>query len=346
MIVKSSLDSLPRFPDDVPTAPIASASLSKLLADDDAEAGKVLEACRTHGFFYLDMRGCPEGEALLDESEQLLQLATETFNRPLEEKQKFALKKGVSLYGYKEAGVVKQTDKDKRPDSTEFFNIAKDHVHGIEPSREYLAEIEAAKPLIRDFTKNAHECGMVVLRTLARQLDLPQTTFTDKNLISSSSCDHCRLTHKTPHVADKQAIGLPSHTDFGSITVLFNWLGGLQIQSRDPSRLGEWEYVKPLPGHAIINLGDSMVIFTNGELKSAKHRVVPAPGEQVNVDRYSVVYFVRPANEILMKPVDRFQASGQVKVAGKFYDEFVVGEKDKVFTSKEWMDARAKQMGS
>jgi isopenicillin N synthase-like dioxygenase len=346
MIVKSSLDSLPRFPDDVPTAPIASASLSKLLANDDAEAGKVLEACQTHGFFYLDMRDCPEGQALLDESEQLLQLATETFNRPLEEKQKFTLKKGVSLYGYKEAGVVKQTDKDKRPDSTEFFNIAKDHVHGIEPSREYPAEIEAAKPLIRDFTKNAHECGMVVLRTLASQLGLPPTTFTDKNLFSSPSCDHCRLTHKTPHVADKQVIGLPSHTDFGSITVLFNWLGGLQIQSHDPSKLGEWEYVRPLPGHAIINLGDSMVIFTNGKLKSAKHRVVPAPGEQVNVDRYSIVYFVRPVNEVLMKPVDKFQASGQVKVAGKFYDEFVVGEKDKVFTSKEWMDARARQMGS
>ena len=193
MIVKSSLDNLPRFPDDVPTAPIASASFSKLLTNDDAEAGKVLEACQTHGFFYLDMRDCPEGEALLDESEQLLQLAIEAFNRPLEEKRKFALKKGVSLYGYKEAGVVKQTDKDRRPDSTEFFNIAKDHVHSIEPSREYPAEIEAAKPLIRDFTKNAHECGMVVLRTLAHRLGLPPTTFTDKNLISSSSCDHCQI---------------------------------------------------------------------------------------------------------------------------------------------------------
>src|SRR4051794_23837202 len=47
MIAKSHLDSLPPFPDDVPTAPIVSASLSKLLANDDAEAGKVLEACQT-----------------------------------------------------------------------------------------------------------------------------------------------------------------------------------------------------------------------------------------------------------------------------------------------------------
>jgi hypothetical protein len=47
-----------------------------------------------------------------------------------------------------------------------------------------------------------------------------------------------------------------------------------------------------------------------------------------------------------MKPVEKFKANGQVKVAGKFYDEFVAGEKDKVFTSKDWMDARAKQMCS
>ena len=342
--MKSSHGSIPPFPDDVPVAPIASASFAKLLANDDAEGQKVLDACRTYGFFYLDMRDCSEGQALLDESEQLLQLATKAFKPPLEEKQKFALKKGVSLYGYKGAGTVKQTDKDKRPDSTEFFNISKDHVHGIEQSREYPAEIEAERPLIRDFTKDAHGCGMVVLRTLARRLGLPPAVFTNKNIFSQPSCDHCRLTHKAPHVADKQAIGLPSHTDCGSITILFNWLGGLQIQSHDPAKLGEWEYVKPLPGHAIINLGDSMVMFTNGELKSAKHRVVPAPGEQVSVDRYSVVYFVRPTNDVLMKPVEKFQANGHVRVAGKFYDEFIVGEKDKVFTSKDWMDARAKQM--
>lgn len=346
MTVKSPFEGLPPFPGHVPIAPIASASLSKLLAHDDSEGQKVLAACRTHGFFYLDMRDCSEGQALLGESEQLLQLATGAFASPLEEKCKFALKRGVSMYGYKEAGTVKQTDRDKRPDSTEFFNISKDHVHGVEPSRDYPAAIETAKPLVRDFTKNAHGCGMVVLSTLARQLGLPLATFTDKNIFTSPSCDHCRLTKKPAQVADEQAIGLPSHTDFGSITILFNWLGGLQIQSHDPARLGEWEYVKPLPGHAIVNLGDAMVIFTNGELKSAKHRVVPPPGEQAHVDRYSIVYFVRPANDVVMKPVDKFQTAGQVKAAGKFYDEFIVGEKDRVFTAKQWMDARAKQMGS
>jgi isopenicillin N synthase-like dioxygenase len=69
-------------------------------------------------------------------------------------------------------------------------------------------------------------------------------------------------------------IGFPSHTDFGSVIVLFNWAGGLQIQSHDPEKQREWAYVKPLPGHAIINLRDAMVKFSNGRLQSGKHLIL------------------------------------------------------------------------
>lgn len=340
--MKTSLDELPPFPEDVPTAPIAAISLPKLLANDDAECQRVLQACQGHGFFYLDMRDCSEGEALLDEAEQLHEVAKGAFDHPFEEKNKYALQKGVSLWGYKEAGTVKKTDPNKRPDTTEFFNISKDHMHGVTPARDYPAEIEDAKPILKDFTKNAHTTGMLVLGILARQLGLEAKDFQDRNIFTHPSGDHCRLTKKTPHKADaKDVIGLPSHTDFGSITILFNWLGGLQIQSHDPRKLGEWEFVKPLPGHAIINLGDAMVKFTNGALKSAKHRVVPAPGEQVGVDRYSIVYFVRPANDVMMEPVGRFKdgAEGFVKVAGKFEAS------DKVLPAGEWMLRRSIQMG-
>ena len=86
-----------------------------------------------------------------------------------------------------------------------------------------------------------------------------------------------------------------------------------------------------------------MVKFTNGALKSAKHRVVPSPGEQQPLDRYSVVYFVRPCNDSLMKPVGNFENGTHVKVGGKVS----VGDDDnKVYTGGEWMVKRAIQMGS
>jgi len=342
MIAPTSHTDLPPFPDGLPLAPIARISHEKLLSNDSTEAEKVLEACRTHGFFYLDLSDNETGETLLGESEDLLSLAHRAFDRPLEEKEKYELVKGVSLFGYKKAGTVKQTDPEKRPDTTEFMNVSKDHIHGIAESRSYPNEVMENKPLFQAFTKNAHETCMLVLSTLAKQLDLPETALTDKNLFNEKSGDHCRLTHKFAHVSDKSAIGLPSHTDFGSITILFNWLGGLQIQSHDPAKKGEWEYVKPVPGHAIVNLGDAMVTFSNGLLKSGKHRVIPAPGEQGTVDRYSIVYFVRPHDSVIMEPLEKYRhLSDGVKVAGKFEPEG-----GKILNAGEWMRQRSIQMGS
>ncbi|CAG9977218.1 unnamed protein product, partial [Clonostachys byssicola] len=250
----------------------------------------------------------------------------------------FRAEKGKSMFGYKPAGTVKKTDKDLRPDTTEFFNIAKDHLVGNSESRTYPPQLMQHKEELQNFTRDSHALGILVLRVLAEQLGLPSEVFADKNKIGSLSGDHIRVTKKPPHdPSQTNVIGLPSHTDFGSVTVLFNWLGGLQIQSHDPDRQGEWAYVKPLPGHAIINLGDAMVKFSNGHLKSAKHRVVPAPGAQANVDRYSLVYFLRPADDVLMQPVEKYRNEPIVSVGGK------VGE-EKVYTAGEWMVRRMQHM--
>jgi isopenicillin N synthase-like dioxygenase len=332
---------IPPFPSDVPLAPIARISSAALLSKDDSTGTAVLKATQTAGFFYLDMTDSPSGQELLSEAEQLQRLSQTAFTMPLEEKLKYRLINGISMFGYKAAGAVKQTDKSARPDATEFFNVGKDHLHDVTPSRDYPSDLEAARPLLASFAAHAHTMGMVVLRTLARHLELPEETFADLNLFRKPAGDHVRLTHTPATLPSQESFPLPSHTDFGSVTLLFNWLGGLQIESRDPARHGSWDYVKPLPGHAIINLGDAMVKFTNGALKSAKHRVVTAPGEQRQCERYSIVYFVRPHDEALMKPVERFEKGENVKVGGKVS----VGDGDgKIYTAGEWMSRRAMQM--
>jgi isopenicillin N synthase-like dioxygenase len=106
------------------------------------------------------MSGCVEGEALLEESERLNDLAAKAFKASVEEKLKYLQVKGVSLFGYKEAGTIKKTDKDLRPDTTEFFNVAKDYMHGVAPSRDYPQELLAQALLLKGFTKDSHtyEC--------------------------------------------------------------------------------------------------------------------------------------------------------------------------------------------
>lgn len=140
--------------------------------------------------------------------------------------------------------------------------------------------------------------------------------------ITESSGDQVRFTRSPPLAKQAQLdaqIATPAHTDFGSITLLFNWLGGLQIfQPENPdgnkfwskSRFedkGTWNYVKPMPGYAICNLGDAMTRFTNGVMNSGQHRVLPAPGPQGDFVRYSIVYFVRPEDEV---PLQVWKASG------------------------------------
>ena len=86
-----------------------------------------------------------------------------------------------------------------------------------------------------------------------------------------------------------------AHTDFGSLSFLHNRLGGLQVLPRGSSNIEEdWVYVRPIIGHAICNIGDTLTLYSGGILKSSLHRVVPPPGEQGAHERWSVVFFSRP----------------------------------------------------
>ena len=110
--------------------------------------------------------------------------------------------------------------------------------------------------------------------------------------------------------------------------MLFNRVGGLQVLP--PGEDGEWVYVRPLPGHAIVNLGDAMVKFTNGLLRSNIHRVVSPPGEQGGWTRYSVVYFARPEDDVLLRRLE----------GSKLIPEVEGGEEEEI-NSKDWVLRRA-----
>jgi isopenicillin N synthase-like dioxygenase len=111
-----------------------------------------------------------------------------------------------------------------------------------------------------------------------------------------------------------------AHTDFGSLTVLFNNIGGLQVLL---SKEEGWKWVPPRKDCAIINLGDAMVSFTEGFFKSATHRVVQPPPNQRAFDRYSVVYFERPNDDVKLRPLTRD-----------------AGPLDQYPTAKEWIERR------
>ncbi|CAJ0546817.1 Ff.00g014440.m01.CDS01 [Fusarium sp. VM40] len=218
----------PPFPEDVPIVPIARLSSRKLTSSCENEMKKVLRACETDGFFYLDLTDGLFGQALLDEADDILHVSKGALNQPLDYKMKFLAERGKEMFGYKPAGAVKKIDKDSRPDATEFFNVAKDHLLGNSKTREYPKEIMEHQKELLSFATDCHSLGLLILRILGEQLDLGPDEFVERNKILSLSGDHIRMTKMTaPSSQQSNIIGLPSHTDFGSVTVLFNWVGGL-----------------------------------------------------------------------------------------------------------------------
>ena len=147
--------------------------------------------------------------------------------------------------------------------------------------------------------------------------------------INGRSGDQIRFIKAPPQPKDDRRTALGEHTDFGSVTVLFNRLGGLQVLP--PGRDAQWCYVKPLDGHAIINLGDAMVKFTNGLLRSNIHRVSAPPGDQADYTRYSLVYFNRPENEVMLKRLD----------GSDIIPPLADDEVEEEISSKDWIIRRA-----
>ena len=182
---------------------------------------------------------------------------------------------------------------------------------------------------MKSFIENAHSIVTMVLSILNQHLQLPASTLTNLHRLHGVSGDQVRFIKAPPQPEDDRKTALGEHTDFGSVTVLFNRVGGLQVLP--PGQGAEWCYVRPLPGHAIINLGDAMVKFTNGLLRSNIHRVVSPPGAQANSTRYSLVYFARPEDEVKLKRLD----------GSAFIPPLPDGVVEEDINSKDWVNRRA-----
>lgn len=90
-----------------------------------------------------------------------------------------------------------------------------------------------------------------------------------------------------------------SHTDYGSITLLFqNDLPGLEVFHNDV-----WNPVPVIKDCILINIADALGFWTAGLLKSTRHRVVTV-AEQLNADRFSIAYFCHANDHVLLQPMD------------------------------------------
>ncbi|KAK1307228.1 Codeine O-demethylase [Acorus calamus] len=64
-------------------------------------------------------------------------------------------------------------------------------------------------------------------------------------------------------------LGLPSHTDYGCVTILLQSCEGLQVEDL---KTREWSSVPDLHGSLYVQIGDHLEVLSNGRYKSVVHR--------------------------------------------------------------------------
>ncbi|KAJ7190098.1 Clavaminate synthase-like protein [Mycena pura] len=284
---------LPAFPDDVPTHPLLVIDYALIKAREPDEIERLWTAATKLGFWYLKNHGVDE------EVRGMFDMGAETMALPMEEKMKYEQgNEGMSFgCGYKAAG-ANAVDATGMLDTAQFINVAKDDALAwpVQARRDYPSTVNARmESTIRPFVEGSLAVNNTLLDVLNDKLGLPKGTLLQQHPREEFSGSETRVLYSPPS-GDRQVVG--SHTDFGSLSFLHNRLGGLQVLVPGTET---WQYVKPIPGHAICNLGDAMTIFSAGILRSNLHRVMSPPGLQGAHYRFSLVYFTRPGNSVVLR---------------------------------------------
>ncbi|CAG8979447.1 hypothetical protein HYALB_00012946 [Hymenoscyphus albidus] len=331
------LDRCAAFPHNVSCADIPTVSFNQLLEGNENESEKLYDACRKHGFFLLDLRDTTDGERLLEDAEMMFGINEATLSLDSETLEKYKFNPPESLTGYKSAGQIK-TD-DGYMDTTEMYNISQDDIlHTSGSKHDNPQTIEIKRDQCRDFFNHAYAAIVVIFSHLDKRLGLSPGTL-------ASLCPQTELSHTSLRMlltlpssdASASPVTLGGHTDIGTITMIFTTAGGLQVLPAGAENVNDnWKFIRLQPKCAVINIGDTLVEWTGGLLRSSLHRVAKVPGKQNESSRLSLDYLVRPNSRGSM---GRLKSNGIIPALAE-------GEEEETRSVDEWAAWRVKEIMS
>lgn len=165
---------------------------------------------------------------------------------------------------------------------------------------------------LSSFALQCHNLCNRVMQLFAVGLGISEDWFTDRHDQSKGPSGSTLRLLYYPSVPDtlerdEEDIRAGAHSDYGSVTLLFQLPGqpGLELLTPegswvsvpvDPSGTLESDPSKPLP--ILVNIGDLLAYWTNGLMKSTVHRVIfPKDANKGGEDRYSIAYFCHPLDD-------------------------------------------------
>lgn len=295
---------------EVDIAPLATIDFSKLAEKDAVETQRLYDACVDDGFFYLDLQGPHPWNKVVADHESLLDIMKDYFEKPHEVKMEDDI--GSMTDGFKPIGKFAGVNRNSR-DCYETLRVSRAHV--VDQSSTMPPTVRNSFPLFHDFVTASHFITQTILMRLSDAMYLEGSTrFENSHREDKPSTTTLVLLHY-PKNFDNAHSGHNKHTDIGSLTLLFTPQWGLQLLS-PIQKSKSWLWVQPRPGHAVINVGDSLRFLSGKRLKSCLHRVYPTGEVYQEEDRYSIAYFLRPESAASFEDVD-----GKVVSAKRWHDE-------------------------
>ena len=256
-------------------------------------AAAVNRACENIGFFVITGHGI-DSEAC----EQVFACARLFFALPVEEKLKVLKPEGHTSSAYHAFATEAYANKHliRTPvDLRESFGMGRpDRPTGafnLWPRRPFKFET-----VFTEHYFSTERLANDLARLFAIALELPEDYFADK----LDRHDSTMLVHNYPEQATEPLPGqlrTGPHSDVGFFTILRTEQehrpGGLQVQTR----LGEWVDVPAIPDSFVINIGDTLMRWSNDRWISTMHRVINPPREAAGGNKRMSLPFFFKANQ-------------------------------------------------
>ncbi|KAJ9183904.1 hypothetical protein P3X46_007703 [Hevea brasiliensis] len=259
------------------------------------------QACLDSGFFYVVNHGISE-----EFMDQVFSESKKFFELPLGEKMKV-------LRNEKHRGYTPFLDELLDPDNQVHGDYKEGYYIGVEvPEDDPQAEkpfygqnvwpaadvLPGWRQTMERFHKEALEVARSVARIIALALNLEADFFYRPEMLGQPIAV-MRLLHYGAQISDpsKGIFGAGAHSDYGLITLLAtDDVVALQICKNKDAQPQVWEYIAPIKGAFIVNIGDMLERWSNCIFRSTLHRVV-GNGQE----RYSIAYFAEPSYDCLVE---------------------------------------------
>jgi len=291
-------------------------------AEKDITALKPLDAsCRDHGFFLIRNHGM---DAVID---RMWQAAAGFFSQSPEAKREVLRTESVPL-GYFDRELTK-----RRRDLKEVFDYMQPRADRSDINQWPEGQPEFYDAMNLFFTQAstvAERTLNLVFRALAgngiSRLPMPKgDPRTSTVRLNYYPVDDPLSDDEQTTVTGLGDMALHHHTDPGILTLLLqDMTGGLQTLSKEDG----WIDVTPEEGTIVVNLGDSLQVWSNDNYRAAVHRVVPMSTlKNGSSGRFSTPYFYNPEGNAVLEPLS--ELSGGAPLYRSFtWREYIQGRVD------------------